>query len=89
MNIFDIIDSIAFSKKPITEADMEAEESANVFMVNRWLSMVDSSAANIINNTLNRYHNIFINKTDAFNFLKDVLPIYPKQRIYYIKKPKA
>ena len=89
MNIFDLINNIAFDKKHITDIDIESEDSTNVYMVNRWVSMIDSSAANIINNTLNRYHSIFTKKHDAFNFLKDVLPKYPRQRIYYIKKPKA
>lgn len=89
MNIFDIINNIAFDKKTIADVDIESENSANVYMVNRWVSMIDGSAANIVNNTLNRYHNIFTKKSDAFNFLKDILPNYPRQRIYYIKKPKT
>jgi hypothetical protein len=89
LNIFDIINNIAFSKKTITEGDAESEDSANVYMVNRWVSMIDGSAAHVINNTLNRYHNIFPKKNDAFNFLKDILPCYPRQRIHYIKKPTA
>lgn len=85
MNIFDIIDGIAFSKKPHT-SQVEDEKSYQPFLVNRWLSMLDGSAARIVNETLNRYGHVF-NTEEQYNFLSNVLPKYRKQRINYIKKP--
>lgn len=85
MNIFDIIDGIAFSKKQAT-TQAEDEKSYQPFLVNRWLSMLDGNAAKIVNETMNRYGQVF-NTEEQYNFLLNVLPRYKKQRINYIKKP--
>lgn len=85
MNVFDIIDGIAFSKKQnLLEQDIETKYSP--YMVNRWLSMLDPSAAKIINETLNKTYNVFNHPTDNYKFLVNVLPKYRRQRIQYIKK---
>jgi hypothetical protein len=59
------------------------------FIINRWLSMADSSSAQIINATTNRW----INKTELtkenillYKFYYSVLPKSFK-KIFYIKKP--
>lgn len=85
MNIFDIIDGIAFSKKQTT-TQAEDEKSYQPFLVNRWLSMLDGNAAKIVNETMNRYGQVF-NTEEQYNFLLNVLPRYKKQRINYIKRP--
>lgn len=85
MNIFDIIDGIAFSKKKeLLQQDIELKYTP--FMVNRWLSMLDSNAAKIINETVNKTYTVFNNPTDHYKFLLEVLSKYRKQRISYIKK---
>ena len=85
MNIFDIIDGIAFSKKQnLLEQDIELKYSP--YMVNRWLSMLDPSAAKIINETLNKTYNVFSQPLDSYKFLVNVLPKYKRQKIQYIKK---
>ena len=86
MNIFEAIDGMAFSKKMHATENMEAESSWQPYMVNRWLSMLDASAATIINETVNKYHQVFSNKQDYYQFMVHVLPHYRKQRIHYIKK---
>ena len=85
MNIFDIIDGIAFSKKPdLLNAD--AETKYYPYMVNRWLSMLDPGAAKIINDTVNKNYKVFEQNEDYYKFLVNVLPRYKRQRISYIKK---
>lgn len=86
MNIFDIIDNIAFSKKQDICQQAEDEKIYQPFLVNRWLSMLDGSAAKIINDTVNRYGQCF-NSAEHHKFLCNILPKYKKQRINYIKKP--
>ena len=86
MTIFDIIDGIAFSKKKKLLENIGEENAFQLFMVNRWLSMLDPGAAKIVNVTLNRYGHIFQSNQDKYNFLVNVLPQYRKQKIQYIKK---
>lgn len=87
MNIFDIISGIAFTKQKELVNNVEDEKSFNPYMCNRWLSMLDPSAAKIINLTTNRFSNIFTNNKDYYLFLLNILPKYRTQRITYIKKP--
>lgn len=86
MNIFDIIEGIAFTKKANPFTNFEEEKEYQPFLVNRWLSMLDPLAARIINDTLNRFGKNFDN-IDQYKFLSNILPKYRKQRIHYIKKP--
>jgi len=87
LNIFETIDSIAFSKKPLDDTNLESDSSVNLFMINRWVSMIDPVAARLINDTTNRFHGVFSNKNDAFRLIQTMLPNYSKRRIHYLKKP--
>lgn len=86
MNIFDAIDTIAFSKKTVPPDSVDMQSTWQPYMVNRWLSMLDGSAATIINATVNKYHQVFANKQDYLQFMTQVMPRYRKQKIQYIKK---
>lgn len=87
MNIFDIIDGIAFSKKPDLLKQAEEEKTYQPYLVNRWLSMLDGNTAKIINETLNKYGQVF-SPAEQYTFLTNILPQYKRQRINYIKKAK-
>jgi hypothetical protein len=87
MNIFDIIDGIAFSKNENLINSPETEKEYSPFIVNRWLSMLDPIAAKIINITVNKNIKQLNTVQDQYNFLLNVLPKFGKQRINYIKKP--
>ena len=86
MNIFDILDGICFSKKKNLPVNLEDEKVFQPYIVNRWLSMLDPSAAKIINNTVNRYGHNF-NSEELYKLLVEILPRYKRQKINYIKKP--
>lgn len=88
MNIFDVIDGVAFSKKTDLLNSPEAEKEYSPFLVNRWLSMLDPDAAKIVNLTLNKTSKQFT-VSEQYKFLVNVLPKFRKQRIEYIKKPKS
>jgi len=88
LNIFDIINDVAFSKKARPNFNLEEEKTIQPYLLNRWLSMLDSSAALIVNETLNKYGRNF-NSYDSYKFLLNVLPKYKFKKIEYIKKPKV
>lgn len=88
MNIFDIINGVAFDKKADLLSQAEDEKTYAPYLVNRWLSMLDGSAARIVNETLNRFGQVFT-PAEQYKFLVNVLPRYKRQRINYIKKPKT
>lgn len=87
MNIFDLISGVAFQKKPELLDNIESEGAVQPFLLNRWLSMMDPSAAVIVNETVNKFHSVFPDKNMYYKFLVHVLPHYKRQRINYIKKP--
>lgn len=89
MNIFDIIDGIAFSKKKDIFTTPEAEKEYQSFIVNRWLSMLDPVAAKIVNLTVNRVNKHIETPRDQYNMLMNVMPTFKRQRINYIKKAKT
>jgi hypothetical protein len=86
LSIFDIIDGIAFSKKPALSTQAEDDKDYQPYLVNRWLSMLDTDAAKIINETLNKVGHV-LSAPEQYKFLVNVLPRYKRQRINYIKKP--
>jgi len=89
MNIFDIIDGIAFSKKNNLIDSPESEKEFSLYLVNRWLSMLDPLAAKVVNLTSNRNLRQFTTVQDQYKLLVNVLPRFKRQRINYIKKPKT
>jgi hypothetical protein len=71
-----------------TVKDLSSIQLPSSFMVNRWLSMVDSSTSQIVNATTNRW----INKSESYKdslflsqFYRALLPKY-NGKINYIKK---
>jgi len=88
LNIFDIINDIAFSKKERSNINLEEEKNIQPYILNRWLSMIEPSAAFIVIDTLNKYSKHFSN-IESYRFLLNILPKYKFRRIEYIKKPKT
>jgi hypothetical protein len=85
VNIFDYLKSILFTKKDLHIKTKE-EESFDMYMVNRWCSMVDGDAARIINETTNKFGYILESKDHQYKLLKSILPQYKFRKINYIKK---
>jgi len=88
MTIFNILNSILFSKKYI-DLNQDDESQFNCYMVNRWMSMYSIDMVSIINDTSNRYGHIIKTKRDQFNWLYNFFPRLRFKRISYIKKAKA
>lgn len=85
-NIFDFLKGILFTKTPLPAHTVEDEKGFDLYMVNRWCSMVDGDSAKIINETTNRFGLVLGSKQDQYNFLKNVLPKYKFRKIEYIKR---
>ena len=85
VNIFDYLKGILFTKKDPNIKSIE-EDNFDLFMVNRWCSMVDKDSARIINETSNKFGFILDSKQKQFKFLQTVLPQYKFHKINYIKR---
>ena len=84
LNIFDYLKSILFTKKEIQVKSVE-EENFDLFMVNRWCSMLDKDCAKIINETTNKFGYILDSK-QQYKLLQNTLPQYKFRKINYIKR---
>jgi hypothetical protein len=85
-SIFDILKGVLFTKKDPDFSTIEEEKQFDMYMVNRWCSMVDKDCAKIINETTNKFGGCLDSKTSQYRFLKSVLPRYNFHKINYIKR---
>lgn len=87
MSIFDILNSILFSKKRI-DLNLEDENTlGSPFMLNRWVSMYSKELCILVNSCLNKQY-LFDDKNELYNFYLNFLPKQKFKRINYIKKVK-
>lgn len=88
MTIFEILNSLLFSKKPL-ELNLENEKDFSLYMVNRWVSMYSPEKADLINSTINKWWNVFQTKQEQFDFLFVLFGQNNFKRIDYLKKKKS
>ena len=86
--IFNYIDSVLFTKQKLNKLN-EDETQFNLYMLNRWCSMYSSDMVRIINETTNRYKEVFSVKQDQYNYILNMLPRVKRKRVDYIKKIKT
>ena len=87
MTIFQYLNSILFSKQKI-DINCDDESQFNLFMVNRWTSMYSKELNEYINETTNKYWNLFDDKLSQYNYIYSVLPRLKFKRLNYLKKIK-
>jgi|TARA_R110002020_G_C15786802_1_gene729764 hypothetical protein len=87
-NIFSFINDIIFGKKGDVIENVEDEDQFNGYLVNRWVSMYSPENASIINETTNKYFNVFDSKKEWYEYLVKIIPKGSPGRIHYIKKEK-
>ena len=87
-NIFTIINDIIFGKKGTILENVEDEDQFNGYLVNRWVSMYSPDNARVINETTNKYYNVFDNKREWYDYMVKIIPKGSPGRIHYIKKEK-
>lgn len=86
VSIFDYLKGILFTKSNIPSSNIDDERSFDIYMINRWCSMVDKDSAKLINETTNKFGHLLPSKTHQYDFLKTVLPSYKFRKINYIKR---
>ncbi len=86
--MFETINHLLF-KKGSEELDSDLMASFVPYMVNRYLSFYAKDYVNYANETLNQYGSVFKTPEDQFRFYDNVIPKLKRQKIEYIKKPKA
>jgi hypothetical protein len=87
MTIFQYLNSILFSKKKI-DINCDDESQFNLFMVNRWTSMYSKELNEYVNETTNKYWNLFDDKLSQYNYVYSVFPRLKFKRLNYLKKIK-
>ena len=70
INIFTFINDIIFGKKGTIIENVEDEDQFNGYLVDRWVSMYSPENAIIINETTNKYYNVFDSKKEWYEYLK-------------------
>jgi hypothetical protein len=90
MNFFQIQNKLFYSKKDDAGfLDQEGEQAFVPFLFNRWLSFYSKDTPNFVNETLNKYSNIFEDKQQQYRLYYNLIPRLKFKRIKYIKKIKG
>jgi hypothetical protein len=87
MTIFQYLNSLLYSKKKI-DMNCDDESQFNLFMVNRWTSMYSKELCEYINETSNKFWNLFDDKGNQYNYLYNLIPKLKYRKINYLKKIK-
>lgn len=87
MTIFNLINSLFFSKKRVS-LSLDTETIFSPFMINRWMSMYSNEMLVIINETSNRYISVFKDKNEQYDWYYNFFPKLRFKKISYIKKNK-
>ena len=89
MNFFQLQNKLFYSKKENAgELDSEGEQACVPFLFNRWLSFYSKELPGFVNETLNKFGNIFDDKQETYKLYYYLIPRLKWQRISYIKKKK-
>lgn len=81
------MNDILFTKEENLKND-DDEAEYNQYMMNRWVSMYSPQNATIINETTNKYYNVFDTKKEWYDYLVKIIPKGSPGKIRYIKKEK-
>jgi len=86
--MFNAINHILF-EEPSLEIDAEIFSEFSPYMTNRYFSFYNNGDfADYVNETTNRYSNIFDKDEDRYRFFEHIIPKVKRKKINYVKKPK-
>lgn len=85
---FETLNNILFDKNVNNITDVDALEQFQPYMINRWCSMHSPDMCHIVNDTTNRYYQLFDDKETTYKMYVHLLPRVNKKYIKYIKKNK-
>jgi hypothetical protein len=85
---FDTVNYLLFSKRK-KEMNSDLLSEFNPYFTTKTFSFYkNGEMVDYINDTLNRYGNIFREKETQFKFFENIIPIVKRTKINYIKSPK-
>ncbi len=87
MTIFDIINSVLYTKNKDCMTSVDQEDAFSPYIFNRWLSMYSPQLA-LISNEINKYMNVFETKQELFTLFFNMFPKVKNKRIQYFKRTK-
>ena len=88
MTFFNVLNDIVFYKKGDQLNNVDYYGDFSPFLINRWVSMYSPNMCRVINDTMNRYHSLFEDKSQLYKLYINLLPKQPQKYIRYIKKVK-
>lgn len=86
--MFEHLNDILFHKRGDKLDNVDHETDYNPYMINRWVSMYSDETCQVVNATANWLHPVFETKTEHYKFMTQILPVYKKRFIQYIKRSK-
>jgi len=84
--MFNTINYLLFQKRK--ELDSELLEEFTPYMVARYMSFYDKNLLTYVNDTINRYGDVFSIKEDQFRFYENMIPILKRKKINYVSRKK-
>ena len=86
-SFFDFVNNIAFDREQL-DINIADSQLYSAYITNRYMTFLNKESALLINNTINRYGQVFNNETH-YNFLFNLIPKVKRTFIRYVKKKKV
>jgi len=87
--MFDQLNSLLYKQKVGVDTDsINENKEFQPFLIQRWCTMYSTSITTILNETTNRYWNVYENNSDWYAALDTIIPKCKFKRLSYIKKTK-
>lgn len=86
-SFFDFVNNIAFDREQL-DINITDSQLYSAYITNRYMTFLNKESALLINNTINRYGQVFNNETH-YNFLFNLIPKVKRTFIRYVKKKKV
>ena len=86
-SFFDFVNNIAFDREQL-DINITDSQLYSAYITNRYITFLNKESALLINNTINKYGQVFNNETH-YNFLFNLIPKVKRKFIRYVKKKKV
>ena len=86
-SFFDFVNNIAFDREQL-DINITDSQLYSAYITNRYITFLNTESALLINNTINKYGQVFNNETH-YNFLFNLIPKVKRKFIRYVKKKKV
>lgn len=86
-SFFDFVNNIAFDKEQL-DINITDSQLYSTYITNRYITFLNKESALLINDSINKYGQVFNNETH-YNFLFNLIPKVKRKFIRYVKKKKV